>query len=328
MLTQMKNFFIIMLLLSCVAQAEEQILLIESYHPDLSWDITYKQALRKYLEPKYKLVTFSLDTKKLPPSQHAAMADKAWERYLSLQPILVILGDDPALKWLGKRFAQTKTPVVYLGVNNNVEAYLKFDEASNITGVLERPLILPGIKIYKQILPEAKRGLIILDTSMTSQVIHNENFHNDQPLKAEGITLDLKLVQHWDDWQQLVQNAKKNYDFVVIGLYHAVVDRSGKNIPEQTVIHWTIHHSKLPVFGLWDFAVGKDKALGGLVISANEQGELAAQMALEILDDKKSPEDIAPVLASKGILLFSRSGLKRYKLTLPAIWGKTVTYMD
>src|SRR5438046_2245959 len=117
-----RRFLLALVILSisiAVRAADDVIFVVESYNVEMKWDVSYKEALQESLGKKYKLEYFQMDTKRLPKDQHAAMADKAWAMYLALHPVLVILGDDAALKFLAQRLGATATPVVYLGINNN-----------------------------------------------------------------------------------------------------------------------------------------------------------------------------------------------------------------
>jgi len=61
------------------------ILVVESYHAEYDWDESYTQALKEILGKDYKLEFFRMDTKRLPPEKHPAMADAAWEKYQALR---------------------------------------------------------------------------------------------------------------------------------------------------------------------------------------------------------------------------------------------------
>lgn len=54
------------------------ILVIESYHHQHPWDISYRQALQQQLGANHTLHFFYLDTKRLPETEFAAQAEKAW----------------------------------------------------------------------------------------------------------------------------------------------------------------------------------------------------------------------------------------------------------
>lgn len=310
-----------------VQAAGNTILVIESYNVEMPWDISYKEALQEALGKKYKLEYFQMDTKRLPKDKHAAMADKAWARYEALHPILVILGDDAALQFLAPRLGATSTPVVYLGINNNPRAYFDAEVIKNITGVLERPLLKRNIAFAHQLLPNAKRALVLFDTDVTSQVVRQETFGGQSELEIGGVSIDFKLVGEWELWKQAILDAGQKYDMIFVGLYQALRDSSGKNANADDVARWTSENTPVPSFGFWDWAVGPDKTIGGLVLYGKEQGKAAAEIALKILSGT-SPGSIYPVTADRGHFLFSKKQLAKYKITLPPSIASVTAYTD
>ncbi|MYM68775.1 sugar ABC transporter [Pseudoduganella sp. FT55W] len=318
----MKLAVLLLLLLQAILPAAAQsapptILLIESYHAEFEWDASYRAALQAKLEPAYKLVSFEMDTKRLPPERHAAMADQAWALYLKLKPALVIVGDDAALSMLVTRLAATTTPVVYLGINNNPRNYFDPGKVRNITGVLERPLVKRNVAQLRKIMPKARRVLFLFDTSMTSTVILGEIFQGRTQQQFEGLTVDIKLIGDWRQWQDEVLAARSNgYDALFYGTYQAVRDGAKPPRTPISMLRWSSEHAQVPLFGLWDFFVGADLAAGGLVLDGREQGMEAAAIALRILGGA-APGSIYPVTAQRGRFVFSRTQLQRFGITLP-----------
>lgn len=288
------------------------ILVVESYHQEYSWDASYKKALIESLGDKYSLEFFQMDTKRLPASVHQTQADKAWQLYKSKRPRLVILGDDNALKYLGPRLAAEAVPVVYLGINNNPRSY--FETAPhNFTGVLERPLFKRSIaSLAKIIKPRPKKVLVLFDAGTTAKAAVNEAFDGDIGINVFGVDAKLRLIKSWVEWKVQVSKARQHgYDAIIMGLYHTITDLDGNNVPADQVMSWTVENSKIPLFAFWDFSVGKGKTAGGLVLSGEEQGRLAGSIAGQILTGAE-PSKIYTKTAEQGRYLFSKSMLNHY----------------
>lgn len=221
-----KVLIIFALLIGCFpfsANAKQTILIIESYHSEFAWDKSYIRGLQSVFKDSYSLFYFQMDSKRLPTNQHQQQADNAWLKYQNLQPDLVILGDDNALKYLGKRFSQTPTPVFFLGINNNPRHY-KLHNSKNITGVLERPLIKRSISQIAH--GKAKKVLLLFDNSHTSQTIFEEIFSSKKQLTISGIKVDIQLIESWESWQEQTLSSKdKQYDMLFLGLYHSITDQ-------------------------------------------------------------------------------------------------------
>ncbi|PKG37435.1 ABC transporter substrate-binding protein [Psychromonas sp. Urea-02u-13] len=315
--------------ISCLSTnvfAKKKVLVIESYHSEFSWDKSYIEGLKSILGEDYELSYFQMDTKRLAVKEHQQQADAAWLHYQLLQPELVILGDDNALKYLGKRFTSTETPVIYLGINNNPRNY-ELHKSKNITGVLERPLIKRSVSNLSH--GKAKKVLILFDSSHTSQTILEEKFANNKHAIISNIQVDIALINDWSTWQEKVlQSAENQYDILFIGLYHTIKDQDNNHIPAAEVLDWTIQNTPIPPFAFWDFSIGEDKAIGGLVLSGYEQGKLAAQMAKIILETSVHPYQLGTQTALKGRYLFSRQQLSRFSITLPEKIKKRATFVD
>lgn len=295
----------------------ETILVIESYHAEHPWDASYRSGIEKTLGSDYDLHYFEMNTKRVPASQYPNRARMAWELYQKTRPVLVILGDDNALKYLGPRFVQTDTPVVYLGINRNPRDYNMVGH-HNITGILERPLMKRSIALIRQITQaKAKKVLILFDSGTTSKTSVVEVFGGKTSISLIGIQMDLKLIGKLSQWKKSVLNAQKEgYDALFVGLYHTITDHTGKHVPDEKILKWTSKNTPVPPFCFWDFAVGPEKTAGGLVLFGQPQGEEAGKLARQILSGK-SPGKIKPVTAQRGRLLFSKSQLKKWGLTLP-----------
>lgn len=300
-----------------------RILIIESYHSEYPWDRSYIRGIKKVMQGNYTFLTFQMDTKRIPKAEYENRAKKAWDYYLEKKPALVFLGDDNALRYLGPRFAEKNTPVVFLGINNNPRSY-GVASAPNITGVLERPLLKRSIIELSKIIT-LKKILVLFDSGTTSKVILEEIFKGKNSISLQGIEAHLIRIDSWESWKRTVKDCgNEGYDAMVIGLYHTIRDQSGLHIPAGNVLSWTSANTPVPPFAFWNFAVGPGKAIGGLTLLGQTQGEAAAIIALKILSGIR-PDAIPVTQGEKGTLVFSKSELEKYNITLPEeIAAKTV----
>ncbi|WP_432460517.1 ABC transporter substrate-binding protein [Agarivorans sp. QJM3NY_25] len=325
------RLFCIMALFCCwTIQAKPKILVIESYQQQELWDSQYIAGLKSLLAADYQLEYFQMNTKNLPEKQHRGRGEIAWQYYLDVRPELVILGDDEALQYLGPRFAKTKLPVVYLGINHSPRTY-HVDRRVNITGVLERPLLEPSVAMISQLLAsKAKRVLLLFDDSHASKIIQQELFANQTSMQVAGVELELRLLNHWQAWQANVESMQQQgFDAVIFGSLEGIRDSANQYVTTEQVLTWSVAHSPVPPFSFWDFAVGENKAIGGLVVDGFEQGRLAAGLAKTILEGEPVvPRSLGPLTAAKGRYLFSRSQLARYQIQLPETIASKANYVD
>tara|TARA_B100000614_G_scaffold261012_1_gene289403 strand:- start:634 stop:1587 length:954 start_codon:yes stop_codon:yes gene_type:complete len=302
------------------------VLIIESYHHGHPWDTSYIQGIREGMTGDILFYTFEMDTKRILESEFEKKAEDAWAYYQAINPALVFLGDDNALKYLGPKFARVKTPAVFLGINNNPRAYHVLKNG-NITGVLERPLIKRSIVEMNKILDMAQ-VLVLFDAGTTSRVVFDEVFRGKEQIRVSGIRIHMKLTNSWGTWQQIVGSAHQSgYDAVMIGLYHTLTDKDGTHVPAADVLHWTCAATQVPPFAFWDFTVGKDKAIGGLTLFGKSQGLEAAQMGMAILKGTP-PEKIKVKTGKTGRLLFSRSQLEKHGIRLPRKMADAAKFVE
>ncbi|MEH6471910.1 MAG: hypothetical protein V7752_11720 [Halopseudomonas sp.] len=316
------------LICSGQGQAEQRasVLVIESYHASYQWDADYRRGINDILGDSAELHFFQMDTKRLPTSEHPLRADLAWQAYRDTQPDLVILGDDNALKHLGRRLADTDTPVIYLGVNNNPRNYFS-KIPRNITGVLERPLLNRSIIYMREVMEGTlNKVLILFDDGTTAQALLEEQFQGKQQRTVGPVDVHIRLIGNIDDWREAVVSAEAlEYDAIVVGLYHTLTEKNGAHVPAQEVITWSSSHTKVPLFAFWEFAVGHDMAIGGLVLDGYTQGKVAATIAADVLAGAPLPR--LPQSSDEGQFVFSQTQLDKWGITLPAGFSEISTLL-
>lgn len=318
-------YFVCLLITVPVVKATD-VLIIESYHEDYYWGIEYKKGITDNLTSNYHFSYFQMDTKRLPVDKHMVMAERAWQRYLDLKPDVVVLADDNALKYLGPRFKGTSTPVVYLGINNNPRNYEVYHTA-NITGVLERPLLKRSILYLNKLVGNVDKVLVLFDNSPSSAAAVGIEFQQGLAMKLRQVLVEVGMLSQYSQWQEKVLSAKANeIDFIVVGLYQTLRDEEDNHISAEEVIEWTSTNSTVPVFGFWGYSIGKNKAIGGLVIEGYEQGYTAAQIIKQIVAGENISK-IRPEVAKKGSYIFSREEVKKHKLIIPANMMGAITWV-
>lgn len=298
------------------AVALPKVMFICSYHPDMPWVQEYRKVFVDEMGGKAEFIPFYLDYKRLPKEQSQARAEEAFNLFMETKPDLVVLADDFAVESLGRRINLMGTPVVFLGVNNNPRNYL--GDMRLATGVLERPLVKRSIVfIHEMFDNDIGKCLILFDNGKTANLIVNGYFGHKRQMNLSRVWTDIRLVNEFEEWQRLVREAPANgYDIIIVGLYHTLRNRASEHVSDDVVIRWTSEHSRVPIFGIWDFSIGQGKAVGGLVNSATPQGREAAKLALKILQGA-DPQALAPVTAEGGRFVFSKSELKRWGLSIP-----------
>ena len=308
---------VVMLLLASGAIAQKKVLVIESYHPDLTWVSQCEKGITGVLGSEYQIHFFYMDTKRLPEREFQKRADAAWKKYLEIRPDLVMIGDDNGLRLLGPQLAETGTPTVYFGINNNPRNYFAGSKLpKNITGVLEHLPVFPWVRYLKKIMPGSKKALVLLDSSPTTDAILNVTFKERQSVGFGGIVAEYKIAGNWTQWKETIKNAKP-YDMIIIPTFHALKDDRGDSVSFKHVVEWTWANSQAPVFSHQDYTVGPRGAVGAYVVYGQAHGRLAGEIALDILSGEKRPEEIGHIMDREGKFYFNQHQLDRFDLVLP-----------
>lgn len=289
------------------------VVFVHSYHFGYPWVKDYRSGFLETID-EMKIQEFQMDTKRRDPKEFEAIAEQAWSFVIKNSPDVVVVSDDNALRYLGPRLIEQRIPFFFMGVNANPRNYIPITDT--VSGVLERPLVRRSVYMIGKVLPNAKRIRVLMDSTVTSTAILETSFGNKLNQTVTGIEVDTQLVESWEQWQQLIFDAKsEGYDAVVVANYAGLKDKDGRHYHMDRVSEWTSENSELPLFAFWAYSVGKKKAVGGLSISATQQGIVAAQLVNQYFQDHTMPMITTP---EKGAFVFSQSELDRWNLHLPA----------
>ncbi|MCG7489291.1 hypothetical protein MHN79_07290 [Vibrio sp. Of14-4] len=319
----MRAFILCLLMLTGGAQAEK-VLLIESYHAEYPWDVSYTKGIKDTMSSSAELHSFQMDTKRIPVEQFEVKANEAFEYYKELKPNVVILGDDNALKYMLPKLYQEPISIVFLGINSNPRELLrKYKGQAQVTGVLETPLFVKSIRDISQMLPKKNHKFrVMFDSGATSQEA-TKNIKKQYELIKRNLKVEaeLLLIGTKEEWQKKVSSAKDDgVSVIIVGLYHTLVDKGGNSVHAPEILAWTNKNSKTPLFAFWDFAVGEGKASGGVVLFGESQGKQAAGLVNEILAGKDA-NSLPIAIGEKGRAIYSEKEMQRWGLTPPSHWS-------
>ncbi|OOE88575.1 ABC transporter substrate-binding protein [Salinivibrio sharmensis] len=312
----------VLLFLSLPARALD-VLLIQSYHAGFEWDRNYIAGLEATLGGGYNLTRFEMDTKRLPEHVFDRQADKAFSFYRAQRPDIVVLGDDNALKYMLPRLHNEPISIVFLGVNANPRRLLaEYSGQAKVTGVLELPLFIRNMREISMLMGKRNiRVKVMFDSGVTSQIAADYILRQYEQIRLSlGIEIDIIHASTFDGWQREIQSAfEEKFDAIIVGLYQALVDKEGNNVAAHQVLSWTNQHAVLPLFGFWDFAVGKGKTAGGVVLFGYAQGQHAPQLVEKIAQGEDA-STIPIQIGRQGRAIYSTYEMSRWSLTPSSRW--------
>ncbi|WP_028450058.1 ABC transporter substrate-binding protein [Chitinibacter tainanensis] len=301
-------------------QAQPLVTVVESYHPENSWDHDYLQGIKSKLDGVAELEFLFLDTKRLPTDEHLEQAQRALASIQTQRPKVVILGDDAALALMGPKLGVMKVPTIFLGINADPASYFSKNQLPpTISGVLERPQYRASFSLVRELLPHGKRWLVLLDSDRSAEILRNDLL----ALNEKGV--EVQMCRTFEQWKNAIKAAEGVYDAVLIGTYQALIDQDMAHVDARQVMQWTAGNSKLPLFGFWDFQIGRDAAAGGVVITGFEQGAIAGSMARAWLLVPNQVQAIRPSAA--GRVMLSRAQAERWKLRVSPALRQRISWL-
>lgn len=302
--------------------AVPRILVVHSYEPRYTWEQELNRGITEGLaaagfseaEGTVEIHHFWMDTirRRTPEALGAATAE-VQQTIRDLQPDVVMLADNPAIRMVVDGWTDTELPIVFLGLNSKPSTY-GLTDMPQVTGVLEAAHIRETLAWIKHIMPDAARLTLLSDDSLTTSAFAREaqfqldgsaDFHGSRMVSAGTFV----------EWQQAVIDANEQSDILLVGLYHSLEDLNGQPMDPAAVMTWTTALSQIPVVALWEMGVA-DGALGGSTISGEAQGYEAALRAAQILQGA-APSSIPYLTPRHGKLTLNAGAIRQWDIQIP-----------
>ncbi len=270
-------------------------------------------VLDEYPRP-VEVYTEYLDAKRQPPRgdylEHLAAlyADK----YARRRPDVIITSDNVALDFIVARHDAlfAGVPVVFSGVNHFQEALLQGDPL--ITGVVETPDVRGTLELALQIHPGLKRVVVISDDTETGQRNLSIARQAAEAMR-DRLAFDFSCTSSSKSLEEVLSYvAALSPDDTIVFYLDFFWDRRGRYYPPEEVLPQISAASSVPVYTHVDlyFDLG---VIGGNMNRGVLQGELAARMAVRLLDGEPLGQ-IAVVRQSPTQKVFDDRVLRRFGL--------------
>ncbi len=242
------------------------------------------------------------------PRQMEAAAVDLIQQVKEIDPDVMFIMDDDALRHVGAKLLDTGLPIVFGGINLFVTDpdYGWISETQrapladslerpghNITGVLERIAIPAGFNLLSQILPDSRTALFLSDKSFLSR----------QMLRAAGdqkafSNLPMKIVRQlftddYEEMKKIILEYQDKVDCIVMFLPWTLVDGKGNHVPQDKVVRWILENNRRPGIAYLDI-LAEEGFLCGVVVDMEQQGVHAGIMAGRILEGE--PAGKIPIL--------------------------------
>ena len=260
-----------------------RVLFISSY--SYAWETIPQQieGIRKSLGDDVTIDYKFMDTKNVDTAENVHLFYKSLSYYLSQVPAydVVIVGDDAAYNFvLVYRKIFGNTPIVFEGVNN-VSKALAMDYNPNVTGIIENQTYGNTIALAKKIYPEAAHIVAIVDNTVTGLSARKEFYS----YKDEFPDLEFSDINASEFSQKDLIKSVESFDESTILLYILCSnDKDGNVYASAESVQMLSSRAHIPMFSGISIGMGKG-LLGGEIVSHEEMGEIAGEMAVVIYTD-------------------------------------------
>lgn len=311
------------------------VLVLHSYATDYAWVRDVNEGIKRVLKDKsfVNMRWHYMNTKNHPELSYKQKAGATARKVIDfVKPDILFAIDDDAQEFAAKFYKdRPDIHIVYAGINALPERY-GYDTAKNVVGISER-IPIRGIKdavfiFTKQMnLKSMPRVCHVGDKSLVVQ-FDDFNLHASKDWFPINLGPSF-LVETFDEWKKVILEADKYMDFMLINNYRKIT-RSETDltiVPYQEVMQWAFEHSPVPIIGINAF-VCEDGAAISIATSPFEQGEVAMQMVLNLVKEKKKIEEIQSTQSSQYIIVMNEERFNKTNLKLPSIYKAFAKAID
>ncbi len=311
------------------AQAPRRnVLLLHSYHHGLSWTDNITQSVLAVLDPEARALEVYIeymDAKRLGANAayYQQLAAVYAMKYSALKFDVILVADNNAFNFM-LEYHDTLfpgVPVVFCGINFFEDSMLA-GIRNMYTGVVEDVDMPDTLDLMLRLHPNTREIIVINDATTTGKV-YSTIFAQLRPTyEAQGV--QFRMYEDPDLTELLpALEALGEGQLVLMILFNR--DRAGQFFTYEQSIDLVRAHTTAPIYGLWDFYMGRG-LVGGKLTNAVSQGQAAGQLAVRVLEGE--PVGEIPILKdSPNRYMFDYRELQAYGLDLASLpAGSEISY--
>lgn len=293
---------------------KKNVLILNSYHKGLSWtDNIIKGIESEIIKDDLGLELFFeyMDTKRyFDEAYFQKFFELMKQKYEKERFEIIIATDNDALNFLLKYREKLfpNIPVVFCGINNFQDSMLQNKKL--FTGVVEDTDMKSTLEIALKLHPNINRVFVVNDKTTTGIAL-KEELMKVIPFFTHRASF-VFLEDH--DINELREEVKKIPQNSMIFMLIVNRDRAGQFFAYEESLSVVHKNSQVPIYGLWDFYIGKG-IVGGMLTSAFQQGKTAAGLALRVVKGEDI-NNIPVIKKSPNIFMFDFQELKRFNISL------------
>lgn len=228
---------------------------------------------------------------------------------------VIILGDDAALLFAVKYQEElfSGIPLIFEGIND-VDLAMQVSEDPLITGIVEKYSIEDNIDLGLSLYPDARKVVAILDDSITGKAARKAFYQCAE--KYPDLEFNEINASSLNIYKLRQRISQVGNDSILIYMMLSE-DASGRQYSNKEAVQFIVDHARVPVLHMVEGGIGEG-LLGGNVVSMNQSGEIAAQIAMNILRGEEI-SDIEVMVKSPNVYFIDELVMKEFDLDLSLI---------
>lgn len=323
------------------AADKTKIMIVSSYHKQYLWsqdtnkgvcqalidfkffdseDDSDKFTENDFVETKRAIVKkLWMDTKrKTSRSEIAKTVGYVIREVDAFKPDILLLGDDNAVRYIGKHYIDTDIPVVFWGVNGLPLKYGLLDSIErpghNVTGVYQSGYLQEGLSFLTKLIPSVKKFAILSDDSPTGRSKAKDLNRMAKEGQLSVNLVEMVITNSFSEWKKKALELNEVVDAFFVLNHNTLKDDKGVSIGQMEAGAWYLNNVKKPDVGHEKQFV-EEGMLCAVDDSGFKQGYEAVKIAYMILVKGKDPAFIASYAPKRGKFLVNRQRAKMLGLT-------------
>ena len=303
--------------ISAATADEYRILFLSSY--SYGWDTVQIQieGIKKGITDDVVLDYEFMDTKRFPGKESIDVFYEGLSYRMShAAPYdALIVGDDAALHFaIEHRDDLFKDmPIIFEGVND-IEYAKEVSKDPLITGVVEDLSITSNIDFGLKLYPDAREVIAILDNSITGEA-ERSSFYSIAPLYPSLTFSEINCSELTSG--ELIDRLSDIPENTILIYIVMTEDASGRQYTSLQSVNLISTYSRVPAIRMVSGGIGYG-LLGGNIVSMELSGQIAAEMANEIVHGK-NPAEYTSIIDSPNIYCIDEAVMRKYGLDLKLI---------
>lgn len=292
---------------------QKRFLVLNSYHDGFKGtdDIVggFKSKLLALL-PDTEIYIEYLDSKHYGGKEFDAKTlDMLLFKYQKQHFDLIFSSDDPAFNILEQHRENLfgTTPIVFCGTNSFDHS--RIDGKKGIVGIDERPSFKETLALIFKFHPASRKIVVIHDDSVTGR-LNSDEFRRASSGFEDRAEFSYLAGMRLEELVGRVKELPTNSVIVYFASY--VESKNGERFSSGKALQMIAAASPVPIYGGWEFNLGKG-IVGGRLVSLREHGTFAAELATKILKGE-APESLPGVFPSPNQYMFDYSWLARFRI--------------